>query len=427
MLVLGILALALGGLALVFAFPVVRVLERFPSLLLSLVVGLFVLGALFPGGVLPALPLGPFSVYPMDMVSMGLLVLAFPAYYGRLLNGFSRRDLPLLMVLGWALILGMNFIFGVREHNVQDATNEFRSFLYVLSVVLYTAVQARQGLWDQVEKLWMYGAIALSIIAIVGLSDGDLSHAGRPLSAMQTLFVLQAFVITLYRHQRVGMGRLFPFCLGFFLIVIVMQHRSVWAVALLSLAFVAYFLPGIRLLLIRSGAVGLFVGSLLVTIFLGEKIYTALAESYSSAFSTSGTFSWRVLGWVSLITGEHMDQPREWLFGNTFGTGYAREFVGSTGVKVEVEEANPHNYYVQTLLRTGGLGLFLFLATHYCIFRRSLGVYCKEPARRNAACCLVTLLAGHLLFFIPYGLSPAGAIFLGIGVATLRSPGIIDA
>ncbi|ADE53420.1 O-antigen ligase family protein [Coraliomargarita akajimensis] len=420
---LGLVGAAILGLVACLSFPLVRSLERTPSILIAITVLLYVLSTLYPGDLLPSLPLGGFSIFPMDLLSVALVALAFPRYYTWLKYGFGRNEGGILLLLGWGLILGVNYVLGIKEYDIQNSTNEFRNFLYVGCVSLYVASLDVRGLWPKIEKCWLLGALGLCIIAVVGLSDGDLSRDGRPLSATATLFLAQTFLIALFLFQR---GELTPArCLfGFSLLpmILILQHRSVWVVTACSFCAVAYLVPNLRDIILKWGSIAALVFGLITSVFFGERIYEALQDSYKEAFSTSSTFTWRTKGWTSLLTGEYMDSPREILFGNTFGTGYAREMYSESGKKVEVKDASPHNFYVQALLRSGAVGLLFFLSLHAILIRGLYHISQRHPSYRYSSLCLLVLLLAQCIFFIPYGFNAVNAVFLGFGIAALREP-----
>lgn len=55
---LGLVGAAILGLVACLSFPLVRSLERTPSILIAITVLLYVLSTLYPGDLLPSLPLG---------------------------------------------------------------------------------------------------------------------------------------------------------------------------------------------------------------------------------------------------------------------------------------------------------------------------------------------------------------------------------
>jgi nitrate reductase gamma subunit len=76
---------------------------------------------------------------------------------------------------------------------------------------------------------------------------------------------------------------------------------------------------------------------------------------------------------------------------------------------------NPHNYYIQTLLRTGAVGLAALLGTYVLVMRR-LGRLSLRGLGRHGDMFWV-LLAVQLVFDIAYGLPWSQSIILGMAMA----------
>ena len=179
----------------------------------------------------------------------------------------------------------------------------------------------------------------------------------------------------------------------------------------------------------RWGVIGTVVCGGLCTLVFGATLLEALTESYAdaaaSALDPSGadgggtTFSWRVQGWTALLTGEQMDSARERLVGNPFGTGYDRIMLTGDGVK-QLRSESPHNFYVQTLLRGGALGLLAFVALHGLLLRGLLRCAKRDVASRSFLLCMAVLVASQLVYYLVYGSDYIQAIFLGSAIGWLR-------
>ena len=287
-----------------------------------------------------------------------------------------------------------------------------------------------------IEKLFLFGAFCLSVIAIIGFLDGDFSPTGRPIGSAHALFILQALLIAIFMHSRGDLHPYYiPFLVALFPLLIVLQHRSVWVAVIISFALVIWLLPSLRSALIKWGVIGTVVFGGLCAVIFGSTIFEALTDSYeeaaSSSLDTSGgggasTFSWRVQGWIGLLTGEQMDSVREVLIGNPFGTGYDRITLTSGGVPI-VRSESPHNFYVKTLLRGGVCGFLAFIALHG-ILLRGLFQHAKQDATaRPFLLCLAVLIASQLVYYIPYGSDFIQAIILGSGIAWLRQSETVNA
>lgn len=96
------------------------------------------------------------------------------------------------------------------------------------------------------------------------------------------------------------------------------------------------------------------------------------------------------------------------LIGEPFGSGW------DSG-----REVSPHNYYIQTLLRTGLLGLAALLA----VFGRTLVQLRRAMYRESGGiyhALLFAMMVTQLVYYLPYGVHPEHGIILGIAISLAR-------
>ena len=169
---------------------------------------------------------------------------------------------------------------------------------------------------------------------------------------------------------------------------------------------------------LRRRAVALVVGAVLLTV----AAYVALGGSNSeepvarSAVGT-GTLDWRIQGWTELLEGLSKG-PTQWLIGEPLG-GFARDVQGS-----EVE-AEPHNFYVTTVLRTGVLGLLALIALTGGLLR---ALWRTPPGTGHgllAAGVFPALLAMQIVWFLTWipGMEQGIVTGLAVGLAAARGRG----
>lgn len=420
-----IILFALVCLGMLMVIPAIRILENRPTALLWIVVLVFIGASLFDNAFLPVINFGPISVNPIDVVGPMLLCLTFPFVYFSLRGGFERKDLGMLLFLIWSMILMLNYVLGLHEFGLQVATNEFRGYFYIICVGCYVASLDVKKVWPAIEKMCLFAAFCLSIIALVRFSDGDFTRGGRPIGSAHTLLMLQALLIAVFMHNRGDLrSSLKPFLVAIIPLLIVLQHRSVWGVMLFSFVLVFMLLPSARAMLVKWGVIGTVAFGGLCGVVFGASIFEQFAYSYKESTSIetsdgSNTFVWRMQGWRSLLTGEQMDSVQDVLIGNSFGSGWDRTVLTSDGV-MGVRTETPHNFYVQTLLRGGVIGLVAFLSLYIILLRRLFHYAKKDTTTRPILLCLVVLIASQLVYYIPYGSDFIQAMFLGSGVAWLR-------
>ncbi|WP_269523423.1 O-antigen ligase family protein [Coraliomargarita parva] len=410
-----------GALCAAFALPLARYIERHPEVLVAAVFLVYLYSATMTEGASLAVSLGGMNVFPLDLLCPLMLLFAFPFYYGKLKYGFSKQDIELLILLAWAMVLGWNFLAGCREFGLQAATNGFRGYLYVICIAIYTASLSVSDVWPKVEKLIFAAAAGLVLIALAGYSDGDLSRAGRPLSSNETMVLLEAFVVAAVAFAA---GRLKPFyfmvSLSLLPMILLLQHRSVWVVTACAIFGLYWTLPALRSLLLKILLIGGIVGTVAAFAFTGDAIFKALDESTEEAFSDESTMSWRYVGWLSLLTGEQMDSVKEVAIGNSFGSGWGRTFKGSDGRTIEIENVKPHNYYIQTLLRGGVVGLGLLLVMYCRFLRLRRADMPANPVYSSASKALFVTALCQLVYYLPYDADTAQAVFLGLAISAVR-------
>lgn len=412
--------LLLVAVLLVFlAVPLIRILEANPVIMATVILAVFVFESVTP--VQPLLSLGSISVFAMDMISPVLIVLAFPYYYQKLRNGFTTKDIPILLFLVWAVMLTYNFVLGVFDFGIQSATNEFRGYLYFIAVVVYFASLNSRRVWRQVERIWLWALLPLIVMAIIGYTDGDLSRDGRPLGAYATFFLFQGLLIGILLFRRDDLPQLFyPVCACLFPLLVVLQHRTVWVVMVFSFATMFWLFPSVRAALIKWGTIGSICFGSLVVVAFGEEIFGAVQDSYREAIATKeegsqSTLAWRLEGWAGLLFGPQTETPYQVLCGNPFGTGWER--VNTTSGTETQTEVSPHNFYLQSLLRTGLIGLFALLSLYYLIMRKLMSPRMRKDAVGGT---LLLLLFTQLLYYVPYGGTFFFAIIIGCAIAHIR-------
>ena len=417
--------IAAVSLVVLFAIPTLFFFEKWPIYVIGLIFAVYLLECLpIASGVLSITAAG-ISVYLMDLVTLLLLVLSAPFLLHRLFSGLCRNDSLFVILMVFTLCLSLSYILGVKQFGVQGATNEFRSYLYLIAVVVYVStLRMDQALWDSIVRIWFWVATCLLLIAIIGFSDGNLSRSDRPLGSYETLFILCAGILAVLVHAE---GRLplkyLPLLLLFFPMVVILQHRSVWVVALFAMILVFWLLPKVRSL-VKWGLVGMLVFGSIGGVVFGSGLWDALQDSSQEALNTrtdknTSTFVWRFMGWKELLTGHQMDSLKEKALGNTFGSGWERTMVTGNGVIIPVN-VSPHSFYVQSLLRCGAVGLIAFLQLNFRLVQQSFKWSRVYPQEGGSMRCIAILIIATMCFYLVYGAHYTHGILFGSGIAWCR-------
>lgn len=419
-----LILLLVAALAVFIGFQYITLLERKPQWLITACLLVFLYTSISPDLTLPSISFGGVNVFFYDILAGLALLFSFPKIYFLLKDGFDRLDLPLLLITGFFAVVLINFLAGIREFGLQTSANEFRSYLYYMSVMFYGAtIRFTEKDWISFRKLWLFVTYGLFVIAGVGYMDGDLSRAGRPLNSEATLFTLQAGIMLLFVFGNSRQLSIFhyPILIGFLPLILLLQHRSVWVVSLLSLAMAFILLPKIRKSMLQLTAISIVLGVVVLFSLFSEEVIEAIQVSYKEATTMASgkgtsTFMWRVSGWKQFLGGDQLDSFRELILGNPFGTGWSREMVTSSGAVAEIN-VQPHNFYIQTLLRSGLIGLFLLVWLHIHLLRRFLHF---GKSKHGVFDCFAVLVFSLIVFYLVYGSNIAHSLIMGLGVALLR-------
>lgn len=286
---------------------------------------------------------------------------------------------------------------------------------------------------EVLQKLWRITQWCGWLVAVIvvyrwlGLKYGFVSerlveYAGasnefRVVGSSPAFFIAMtgvAYFALWLRHARVAMLAQALFMLG---LVLVLQHRSVWVSMIGALGVVAWHQRKIMLdKIFQIAVVGiLMAGVLSIALVLNpsNRLEESIIASTVSVTESHGTHVDRIEGWKVLLAEFAHSNPRVWLIGNSYGTGYERYVLGK---KLEF---SPHNFYVQLLLRTGIAGLLLFLWVHLALRRQVRSSMLAGSAPTTLQALWLALLAANLLYYIPYqGFYMQGA-FCGVLIGYL--------
>lgn len=428
-----LMLLAMAGMGGLLLTSATILAYRFALFGTGLVLLIFLVEATFV--TLPPIGLGGISVFPQDMV----FIIVAAAGAGRLILShlFLQRKLT-LFELGWmlfGLLLLISFAQGSLSYGLQVAGVEFRQYFYFFAGTLYIAsFPIGQVRLKRITRLWLLTAGVVVLLAMfrwiaegAGLSiTAQWEGVGGPgleirvLNASQTFFLAQTFLLGLYLWLAADSSRLWRYFPMLLLpVVVLLQHRTVWVACLAAILLVMLREKKVRskMLIVLSG--GVVVGLILAPLVAGGLggVTEALNSSTAEALNTQeSTFTWRLNSWQVLLTDGYLSTYADYLLGQPFGTGYARYVPDVTGLVTE----SPHSYYVQTLLRTGMLGLAVLLCVYAGVFARLLRFGALQTARYFSPQLMVVLLFTQLIFFVTYTPSYEQSILLGLAMSFAR-------
>lgn len=393
-----------------------------PTAGISSVIWVFVLETLII--IQPRLPLGVQLFLP-DL----LFLLIGVAGLLRIFTVRLQRQHYIWLIFGGVLML--SFVLGVLQYGTAAGV-EFRAFFYFWAGIWYLMTfQLTAEQLDRMMRVFMAGALIMVVLALfrwtamaLGLDIVRYWNEGgsslRVFTAAQTFFLAQAFLIGLYAYlNKIGplWWRLFLPVL--FVCIVVLQHRTVWAVMLVSIAMV-FLLSG----KVRSKAVSSFIvagvlgAAVLLPLVTGGKLDTvqqSLVRSVEEVSQKRSTLQWRVASWQALLEQWAYGGPVVNLVGKPFGAGFSRHI----DIAQKEVTQNPHNHYVYALLRVGLVGVLAMLAAYYMAMRANWKHRRETVSQLVDSKLLMLLIVGQLMYFISYPAHYSQLIALGLSLALL--------
>ena len=373
-------------------------------------------------------------IYPTDLVFAFLALAALSRLF--IAGDFPGRSLPWLL---FGAVVVVSFALGLAQFG-KAAGTDFRNYFYVWICALYfmsfpvdpARTQAIVRVWLVFAGLLLGLACFRWVAEFSGMPiaatwrDGSKAEEFRVLPSGAALYLVNTLLILAYAiAARVAKRWVWVAVPVLLVAILVLQHRSVWIAAAAGIAAMYVVFPGqIRLKLARpivaAVAVVVVVSGTLTAYGRLDTLMYKVGESAATATDLAGgTSGGRLYGWHQLLL---QLEPVEYAIGKPFGSGYERYEFPNVRWKATYD---PHNFYLQTLLRSGAIGLALLLMTYVVTFRRLLR-HRDEPGRlalppRLVVVMLVTQMAYILTYRMPY----EQVVWLGLAVgiaASLRRP-----
>jgi O-antigen ligase len=412
----GLVAAAFAAACLLLLLLLIDVLVRRADVTAALLLGSTLMDAFFAGAV-PSLTLpGDLRVGSTDIIATLVLAAAFARLLRiRRLNTYQR------WLVVFTILLALSLVRGVIAFGIQTSISDFRLMeFWIAAAVYFATVPPSRFLYDRIAKLWVWLTVPLMAVVLARWLDvfggidlgvpqerfGSADAAIRVLNGPYTFFLAQGFIITLpfwRQDQRARSIRIVSILLLLF--VVLLDRRTAW-VALLA---------GIITLLVhdrRLGSRAMWAGAGIVGVVVGA--YSALqtvATSGEQVAQASNTASaaWRIEGWVLLLS-RWASSPTNWFIGEPFGASFLRLIEGS---KVTAE---PHNFYIEILLRTGALGLLALLALTIGLLAATWRTS-TEYAGVFGSGVLSALLMMQVIWFMAWGPGLEEGILTGIAIS----------
>ncbi|MBP1626367.1 MAG: hypothetical protein H6Q00_842 [Holophagaceae bacterium] len=369
-----------------------------------------VIGWLFVGG-MPGIVVDGFMLYPMDLVSSSMFIAG-------LIRAIAILNINWLLRIKWIVIVGLlllvSFLNGVFFYGIKSVGLDFRNFFYVyasiLFVVCYWNVTGFEGdFWIVIRRIgvflmclalirWMMVAFGVNYDSWSTSTKGPDHGYFRVLNAGQTLFLTQFSLVALISFR--DFKNHYLSLLGL-LMVMVLQHRTLWVVTAVVLVWAVVKNAKFDLChiyrVIRWAAIAIVV--ILFAFYVFADLRMFIGKSVEEAFDpSSSTIIDRYEGWAELLSPSSFS-AWQWIIGKPFGTPYIRL------IMTHITEYSPHSHFVSWLLRSGFIGVFCWLM----LWRQG---FLRRSGNHWAKIVVIT----QIIFGITYSLPSEQGLVLGLAI-----------
>lgn len=330
----------------------------------------------------------------------------------------------LYLVYGFGLLALLSVARGVPLYG-ESALNEFRFYLAFAGTILYfSSVAWDQRMREAFARSIVGLGVALGVLVVLrwanvfaGLPIGPLqAEFGRTiavLSGPQSFPFAEAFFVTLpaiggrerLKHQRV-------LAVAFLAFGILLNRRTMWLAMLVGAVVLASRNREWAKRMAGLGLVLVLVGATAYLVLPPEQLPVETEDELAFSPTDTGTLEWRLQGWAELVRSMPDDIVTR-LIGEPSGAGYQRDVeVGTVG-------SNPHSLPVQTLLRTGALGLLALLALYGLVIRGLMRYDRPDPPGLVPIGILLTLVVVHGVWILAWRPGPEQSVLLGLAVSAV--------
>lgn len=369
-----------------------------------------------------AVDVGPLRIQATDLIFVVLL----GAAVARLLR-VDRLTTPQRLLVLFGVLTLWALVRGVEPFGIPAAVNEARKFLWFTGLTLYFATaDARRDLMDRIGHLLLLTAAVLAAFTVIRWVGGAAGLTGaffgrdddlRVLPASLALLLSQVALVAFpFVVQRAAGWRRF-IAPSLLVLVVLLQHRTVWIATVLGVALLVYRERTIakRFFTLLLTVVGL-LAALSFTLFDDPDVQ--LEDQLASSAQSTATFEWRYEGWRALLFESGPEGPDEVLTGKPFGSGWGRTLPNGRVIESHI---SPHNFYLETVLRVGGIGLVLLFLIYATSLRNLRGEDGLESSGLLMPPVLFVIIAVQLLYYVTYTPDLAQAMVLGLGCAVASS------
>lgn len=352
------------------------------------------------------------QIIQLDMFDLLTIYLAVSALIINYTKDSVRFNYPksIKLTLYFVLVVFLLSMFrGFFQNDftyvIEDVRRLLESFFIPMLCFMYLPFNLKDAKVKKIIRNFSIGIVVYCIICWIldlglGISvmpaQSDSGTTMRVFRAEQALIVALIAVYKVYSDLIQENRRYISIeGIALILVVVLLQHRSVWFSLAIGILYVLIKCIPIR----KKGSNEIYISTkllmqfviliVLIPIFLflfkDSELFVGLMAGIEGINAEEGsTLSYREQLWTAHLIGLNYI---EWLVGKPFGSGYLIQLTNYS------REITPHNAYIQTIIRSGVIGLlavvtFVLTTILECSKRKSVW---------GLAFCLMVLV-----FWIPY-------------------------
>ncbi len=360
--------------------------------------------------------IGIYNINVLDFLSVFFITNAI----GRIFLSPKKRRADFFIILLLGVLLFISWLRGIFVYGLEISTNSIRTYLYFYSFIFYTCnLEYSQQLHDKVFSWIKKTGFLIIIVALVRWAlviFSDVSSAAwvapngsmvRVLYASAAFFVLQLLIILTHLKKTNENHVIFKLTqIAIICMILALQQRTVWAALLIFFILYLLFKYKQKNLVI----LGIIFLTVITTFILVINDFSI--ENLTGTALDFQNLNWRIEGWQSLLAPERFNSPLELLIGQPFGSGYSR-FIFNSVFETTV---SPHNFYIQTLLNIGSIGLLSLGFLYGSIIHQLLKLNQNKTSQ-----LLIILLTSQLVFYFSYAPSFEQGLILGLSILYVQN------
>lgn len=348
----------------------------------------------FPDNVLFAL--GSITLYQNDITILFLL-LTMIAHKEEFT--VKRKNINIVIAISFLTIL-FSFAIGLVSYGVNTwIIADIRKFFYHI-VLIFFATTCNVKINIQLVKKWakriayvlvVYIYVATVIHYVFGMQIGVYTDE-RPLTShfaiTLVIYILYDVYDQLYNSKNPSISLKTVIAI---VSVIINRFNTTWVAMLAGIFVLIIFMPEKKKLfntknfIILLGVATILIS--MVTVFNGSSLMTAVYETgdkFKNMGSEDTTFGTRTELWASMLS--RLNKRTIWT-GLPMGSGYAVYYRGA------LWKFDPHNGYVETIMRTGIIGCVTLIICYLS------GIIASIKNKKNLGAAIIIAM---MVYFIAY-------------------------